>query len=88
MTKIFEDSASDSANDSNPIVPMGLIKFWFNINLLYLKFPISLGICFVVLGLLRSWQLIRALVHDFTQIILPLLLVVVRLSWCVWHFKG
>ena len=88
MTKIVEKPVSDPAIDSNPFASMGLIKFWLISTLFYLTFPISLGICFVVLGPRRTGQLISALVHDFLQTILLLLLAVVLLSWGVWHFMG
>jgi hypothetical protein len=88
MTKIVEKLVSAPATDSNPFASMGLIKFWLISTLFYLTFPISLGICFVVLGPRRAQQLISALVHDFLQTILLLLVVVVLLSWGVWHFMG
>ena len=88
MTKIVEKLVSAPATDSNPFASMGLIKFWLVSPLFYLTFPISLGICFVVLGPRRTRQLICALVHDFLQTILLLLVVVVLLSWGVWHFMG
>ena len=88
MTKIVEKLVSAPATDSNPFASMGLIKFWLISTLFYLTFPISLGICFVVLGPGRTRQLISALVHDFLQTILLLLVVVVLLSWGVWHFMG
>ena len=88
MTKIAEKPVSDPATDSNPFASMGLIKFWFISTLFYLTFPISLGMCFVVLGPRRTRQLISSLVHDFLQTILLLLVVVVLLSWGVGHFMG
>jgi len=88
MTKIVEKLVSAPATDSNPFASMGLIKFWLISTLFYLTFPISLGICFVALGPRRTGQLISALVHDFLQTILLLLVVVVLLSWGVWHFMG
>ena len=88
MTKIVEKLVSAPATDSNPFASMGLIKFWLISTLFYLTFPISLGICFVILGPRRTMQLISALVHDFLQTILLLLVVVVLLSWGVWHFMG
>ena len=88
MTKTVEKQVSDPATDSNPFASMGLIKFWLISTLFYLTFPISLGISFVVLGPRRTRQLISALVHDVLQTILILLLVVVVLSWGVWHFMG
>ena len=86
MTKIVEKSVSDPATDSNPFASMGLIKFWLISTLFYLTLSISIGICFVVLVPPRTRQLISALVHDFLQTILLLLMVVVLFLCGVWHF--
>ena len=88
MTKLGDKPVSDPATDSNPFASMGLIKFWFISTLFYLTFPISLGMCFVVLGPRRTRQLISSLVHDFLQTILLLLPVVALLAWGVWHFTS
>ena len=88
MTKIVEKPVSDPATDSNPFASMGLIKFWLISTLFYLTFPISLGICLVVLGPRRTRQLMSAVVHDVLQTILLLLMLAVLLSWGVWHFIG
>ena len=88
MTKKLEKPVGDPARKNNPFASMGLIKFWLTSTFFYLTFPISLGVCFVVLGPLRTRQLISALVHDFLQTILLLLLVIVLLLWGVWHFIG
>ena len=86
MTKTVEKPMSDFATEMNPFTSMGLIKFWLISTVFYLTFPISLGICFVVLGPRRTRQLLSALVHDFIQTILLLLVVLVLFSWGVWHF--
>ena len=88
MTKIVEKPISDTATKTNPLESMGLIEFWLMSAVFYLTFPISLGICFVVLGPRRTQQLVSALVHDFLQTILLLLVAVVLFSWGVWHFMG
>ena len=88
MTKIVEKPVRDNATENNPFASIGLIEFWLMSTVFYLTFPISLGICFVVLGPRRTRQLLSALVHDFLQSILLLLVVVVLLSWGVWHFIG
>ena len=88
MKNIVEKLVSKPATDSNPFASMGLIKFWLISALFYFTFPISLAICFLILGPRRTKQLMSALVHDFIQTILLLLLVVVLLSWGVWHFMG
>ena len=88
MTKVVEKPVSDPATEINPFTSMSLIKFWLMTTVFYLTFPISLGICYVMLGPRRTRQLVTALVHDFLQTILLLLVVLVLLSWGVWHFIG
>ena len=88
MTNIVEKLVSDLETSSNPFASMGFINFWLISTLFYLTFQMSLGICFLVLGPRRTLQLISALVHDFLQTILLLLVLVVLLSWGVWHFMG
>ena len=54
MRKIVEKPVSDLASDSNSFVSMELIKFWFISTIVYLLFPTSIVICFVVLGPLST----------------------------------
>ena len=88
MTKIVEKLVSARATDSNPFASMGLTKFWPISTVFYLTLPISLWIWLVVPGPRRTLQLISALMHDVLQTILLLLVVLVLLSWGVWHFMG
>ena len=73
-------------SDDNPFAAMGLISFWLVSRVFYLTFPLSLGLCLLVMGRHRTKQLIRALVHDFLQTIFILAVVVVLIIWAVWHF--
>ena len=73
-------------SDDNPFVAMGFISFWLVSVVFYLTFPLSLGLCLLVMGRHRTKQLIRALVHDFLQTIFILTVVVVLIIWAVWHF--
>ena len=88
MTKLAKKLSKARESDSNPFASMEFIKFWLISALFELTFLISLGICLVMLEPRRTQQLITALVHDFLQTILLILLVVVLLSWGVWHFMG
>jgi fumarate reductase subunit D len=65
---------------------MGFISFWLVSTVFYLTFPLSLGLCLLVMGRHRTKQLIRALVHDFLQTIFILTVVVVLIIWAAWHF--
>ena len=72
--------------DDNPFAAMGFISFWLVSTVFYLTFPLSLGLCLLVMGRHRTKQLIRALVHDFLQTIFILTVVVVLIIWAVSHF--
>ena len=73
-------------SNHNPFAAMGFISFWLVSAIFYLTFPLSLGLCLLVMGRHRTKQLIRALVHDFLQTIFILAVVVVLIIWAVWHF--
>ena len=73
-------------SDDNPFAAMGFIRFWLVSTVFYLTFPLSLGLCLLVMGWHRTKQLIRALVHDFLQTIFILTVVVVLIIWAAWHF--
>ena len=73
-------------SDDNPFAAMGFIGFWLVSMVFYLTFPLSLGLCLLVMGRHRTKQLIRALVHDFLQTIFILTVVVVLIIWAAWHF--
>ena len=73
-------------SDDNPFAAMGFFSFWLVSTVFYLTFPLSLGLCLLVMGRHRTKQLIRALVHDFLQTIFILTVVVVLIIWAAWHF--
>ena len=73
-------------SDDNPFAGMGFFSFWLASSVFYLTFPLSLGLCLLVMGRHRTKQLIRALVHDFLQTIFILTVVVVLIVWAAWHF--
>ena len=73
-------------SDDNPFAAMGFFSFWLVSSVFYLTFPLSLGLCLLVMGRHRTKQLIRALVHDFLQTIFILTVVVVLITWAAWRF--
>jgi fumarate reductase subunit D len=73
-------------SDDNPFAAKGFFSFWLVSTVFYLTFPLSLGLCLLVMGRHRTKQLIRALVHDFLQTIFILTVVVVLIIWAAWHF--
>ena len=73
-------------SDDNAFAAMGFFSFWLVSTVFYLTFPLSLGLCLLVMGRHRTKQLISALVHDFLQTIFILTVVVVLIIWAAWHF--
>ena len=73
-------------SDDNPFAAMGFFSFWLVSTVFYLTFPLSLGLCLLVMGRHRTKQLISALVRDFLQTIFILTVVVVLIIWAAWHF--
>ena len=73
-------------SDNNPFAAMGFFSLWLVSTVFYLTFPLSLGLCLLVMGRHRTKQLISALVHDFLQTIFILTVVVVLIIWAAWHF--
>ena len=86
MTKKPDQLMQKHKLDDNPFTAMGLFSFWLVSTVFYLTFPLSLGLCLLVMGRHRTKQLIRALVHDFLQTIFILAVVVVLIVWAAWHF--
>ena len=81
-----DQSQQKHKSDDNPFAAIGFISFWLVSSVFYLTFPLSLGLCLLVMGRHRTKQLIRALVHDFLQTIFILTVTVVLIIWVVWHF--
>ena len=81
-----DQSQQKHKSDDNPFAAMGFFSFWLVSMVFYLTFPLSLGLCLLVMGRHRTKQLIRALVHDFLQTIFILTVVVVLIIWAAWHF--
>ena len=75
-----------SLKDDNPFADMGFIKFWLVSTVFYLSFPLSLGLCWLVLGATRTKQLVRALVHDFLQTIFILIALFALVGWALYHY--
>ena len=81
-----DQSQQKHKSDDNPFAAMGFISFWLVSFAFYLTFPLSLGLCLLVMGRHRTKHLISALVCDFLQTIFILAVVVVLIIWAVWHF--
>ena len=85
-TQKLDQLRQKHGSTDSPFAAMGFFSFWLVSMVFYLTFPLSLGLCVLVMGRHRTKQLIRALVHDFLQTIFILIVVVVLIIWAVWHF--
>jgi hypothetical protein len=65
---------------------MGLIQFWIVSTLFWMTFPASVAICYLVMGSVRTKQLVKALVNDFLQTLLVILVVVCIVIYVIYHY--
>ena len=70
----------------NPFSEMGFIKFWIVSTVFWFSFPVSLVLCYLAMGQVKTKQLIKALVHDFLQTLFLLLLVVCAFLYVIYYF--
>ena len=69
---------------TNSFSNMGFFTFWILSTMFYLTIPLSLLIAFLVLGAVRTRQLVSALVYDFLQTVLILIAVFAFVAWGVF----
>jgi len=72
----------------NPFKEMGIIKFWMISTLVYLTFPVSLIVSYLMFGSVLTKQLISALIQDFLQTLLVALVVLLALIWTIFTYIG
>jgi len=72
----------------NPFKEMGMIKFWMISTLVYLTFPVSLIVSYLMFGPVLTKQLISALIQDFLQTLLVALVVLLALIWAIFTYIG
>ena len=65
---------------------MGFITFWVVSTVFYLTFPISLLLCYLTMGSVRTKQLLKALVSDFLQTVLILIAFAALLVWLAYSY--
>ena len=65
---------------------MGFIKFWVISTVFWFFFPVSLALCYLALGSVKTKQLVKALVHDFLQTLFIILAVVSVIIYIVYHY--
>ena len=73
-------------DDENPFQDMGFIKFWIVSTVFWVSFPVSLVLCYLALGSIKTKQLVKALVHDFLQTLFIILVVVYVIIYTVYHY--
>ena len=77
-----------AAGEHDPFTDMGMIKFWTISTTVYLTFPVSLVISYIVFGPLLTKQLVAALIQDFLQTLLVAIGVLIVLIWAVFAISG
>ena len=70
----------------NPFSEMGFIKFWIVSTVFWFSFPVSLALCYLAMGQVKTKQLVKALVHDFLQTLLLLFVVVCVMLYAIYYF--
>ena len=65
---------------------MGFIKFWIISTIFWFSFPVSLVLCYLALGSVKTKQLVKALVHDFLQTLFIILVVVCVIVYGIYHY--
>ena len=73
-------------DDDNPFKDMGFIKFWIVSTVFWLSLPVSLVLCYLALGPVKTQQLAKALVHDFLQTLFIILVVVCVIIYIIYHY--
>ena len=69
----------------NPFSKMGFIKFWIVSTVFWFSFPVSLVLCYLAMGQVKTNQLVKALVHDFLQTLFLIFAVVCVILYAVYH---
>lgn len=65
----------------NPFNEIGMIKFWLLGSIFWLSFPFSILIFYLFFGLVRTKQLVAALVNDFFQTVIFILILLAALIY-------
>ena len=70
----------------NPFKDMGFIKFWVVSTVFWFSFPMSLVLCYLALGSVRTKQLVKALVQDFLQTLFIIIAVVSIIIYFIYNY--
>ncbi len=69
-----------------PFSEMGFIKFWIVSTVFWFCFPVSLVLCYLAMGQVKTKQLVKALVHDFLQTLFLIFVVVCVVLYAIYYF--
>ena len=69
----------------NPFSEMGFIKFWIVSTVFWFSFPVSLVLCYLAMGPVKTKQLVKALVHDFLQTLFLIFVVVCVIIYAIYY---
>ena len=69
----------------NPFSKMGFIKFWIVSTVFWFSFPVSLVLCYLAMGQVKTNQLVKALVHDFLQTLFLIFAFVCVILYAVYY---
>ena len=75
-----------SEKDEDPFKDMGFIKFWIVSTVFWFSFPVSLVLCYLALGSVKTKQLVKALVHDFLQTLFIILVVISVVIYFIYDY--
>ena len=73
-------------DEKNPFADMGFIKFWVVSTIFWMTFPASVVLCYLTMGPIRTKQFVKALINDFLQTVLVILVVVCVLIYVIYHY--
>ena len=65
---------------------MGFIQFSVVSTIFWMTFPASVVLCYLTMGPIRTKQFVKALINDFLQTILIILVVVCVLIYVIYHY--
>ncbi|MDC1382382.1 PTS beta-glucoside transporter subunit IIABC [Candidatus Puniceispirillum sp.] len=80
------DSQITNEEVENPYKDMGFIKFWIVSTVFWFSFPVSLVLCYLALGSIKTKQLVKVLVHDFLQTLFIILVVVCIVVYGIYYY--
>ena len=89
MQQVKTMNANDKViqkENENPFKDMGFIKFWVVSTVFWFSFPMSPVLCYLVLGSVRTRQLVKALVHDFLQTLFIIMVVVSVIIYFIYQY--